>query len=93
MKDILTACPCPNQPDEKFTAPGSKFRLEFFLRKFLLFIRQFGEGFFAFSSLIDLFSKTPMLVVAWLITDCCQISQQISIVENQNISDLLFFFE
>jgi hypothetical protein len=66
----LTVCPCANQPDEKFTAPGSSLCLELFLIKFLSCIRQFGEGFMVLFFWIDLFSKGPMLMVAWLTPDC-----------------------
>ena len=64
----LTVCPCPSQPAEKLTAPGSNLWFLVFLMKLLLFIRQFGGVLsLALFSLTDLFNQGAMLAVArWI---------------------------
>jgi len=60
----VTVWPCPSQPAEKFTAPGSNIWWEVLLKKFWPCIRQFGAGFFGLWDFTDLLSQGSILTVA-----------------------------
>jgi hypothetical protein len=68
FKKIPTSCPCPNQPDEKVTAPGSTVSLDVFGTKLTSDVRQLGV-LFGNSFWTDFFNIGSMQIVACLMED------------------------